>query len=70
MDGETFCEFIERCLQPQLLPYDGTNPRSVVILDNASIHLIQETRAIPVFLPPYSPDFMEECFSKSLNLGV
>ena len=73
VDGETFCEFIERCLQPQLLPYDGTNPRSVVILDNASIHhvqpaidLIQETGAIPVFLPPYSPDFMpiEECFSK------
>ena len=55
VDSETFCEFIEHCLQPQLLPYDGANPRSVV--NNASIHhaqpaigLIQETGAIPVFL--------------------
>ena len=73
VDGEAFCDFIERCLQPQLLPYNGTNPRSVVILDNASIHhvqpaidLIEETGALPVFLPPYSPDFMpiEERFSK------
>ena len=30
VDSETFCEFIEHCLQPQLLPYDGANPRSVV----------------------------------------
>ena len=42
-------------------------------MDNASIHhvkqataLIEEIGAIPIFLPPYSPDIMpiEECFSK------
>ena len=42
-------------------------------MDNACIHhtekataLIEEIGAIPIFLPPYSPDIMpiEECFSK------
>ena len=38
------------------------NPRSVVIMDNASIHhssvvnTIQSTGALVQFLPPYSPD--------------
>jgi len=56
-----------------LLSFNGTNSRSVVILDNAAIHhahpaieLIEETGVLAVFLPPYSPDFMpiEEFFSK------
>ena len=56
-----------------LLPFNGTNSRSVVVLDNASIHhvtevesLIEETGAIVIYLPPYSPDLnpIEECFSK------
>ena len=73
VNGDIFCDFIQRYLQPQLLPFDGTNPKSVVILDNAAIHhahpaieLIEETGALAVFLPPYSPDYMpiEECFSK------
>ena len=73
VNGDTFCEFIERNLLPQMLPFDGINGRSVVIMDNASIHhterataLIEEIGAIPIFLPPYSPDIMpiEECFSK------
>ncbi len=73
IDGDTFCDFIEKRLLPQLLPFNGTNPRSVVVMDNASIHhvdravtLIEDVGAIPIFLPPYSPDVMpiEECFSK------
>ena len=45
----------------------------MVVLDNASIHhvegvvdLIQSTRALVIFLPPYSPDLnaIEEAFSK------
>ena len=49
------------------------NARSVVILDNASIHhvdgvvdLIESTGALVFFLPPYSPDLnaIEEAFSK------
>ena len=73
VNGETFCDFLEYRLLPQLQPYNGVNSRSVVILDNASIHhvesathLIEETGALAIFLPPYSPDYMpiEQCFSK------
>lgn len=73
VNGDVFCEFIEKNLLPQLLPFNGSNGRSVVVMDNASIHhteratsLIEEIGAIPIFLPPYSPDIMpiEECFSK------
>lgn len=65
--------FIELCLLPQLLPFNGSNLRSVIVFDNASIHhieratsLIEEMGALVVFLPPYSPDLMpiEELFSK------
>ena len=65
-----YCEFIENLL-PQLLPFSG---RIVVEMDNASIHhterataLIEETGAIPILPPPYSPNIIipiEECFSK------
>ncbi len=65
--------FLERCLLPILLPFDGDNPRSVVVLDNASIHhvelvthLISAAGALVRFLPPYSLDLnqIEEVFSK------
>lgn len=55
------------------MPYNGTNPNSVVTLDNCSIHhvqdvvdLIHSVGAPVVFLPPYSPDLIpiEECFNK------
>ena len=68
-----FCEYAEGCLLPYLLPYNVTNPNSVVVMDNAAIHhviraidLIKEAGAIVMFLPPYSPDIMpiEKCFSK------
>ena len=36
-----FCDFLERKLLPQLMPFNGINPRSVVLLDNASIHHTQ-----------------------------
>ena len=72
-DGDTFYDFVQKRLLPQLLPFDGVNPHSVVVMDNCSIHHIQEivsmiegVGAILQFLPPYSPDFnpIEEAFSK------
>ena len=54
-------------------PFNGTNERSVVVMDNASIHhvdrvvsTIQQTGALVRFLPPYSPDLnpIEEVFAK------
>ena len=73
INEDRFCSFIEQHLLPHLLPFNGVNPRSVVLLDNASIHhtnrpieLIQSVGAIVHFLPPYSPDLnpIEEMFSK------
>ncbi len=73
VDAGKFSDFIQQALLPQLKPFDGVNPCSVVILDNASIHhvdgvvdLIESTGALVVFLPPYSPDLnpIEEAFSK------
>lgn len=71
--AETFEQFVSQSLGPTLQPFNGVNPNSVVILDNASIHhvdsvvqVIQNTGALVQFLPPYSPDLnpIEEAFSK------
>ena len=73
INGDIFCDFVQRCLVPILQPFNGSNERSVVVMDNASIHhvhqvatLIQVTGAILRFLPPYSPDYnpLEESFAK------
>ena len=56
-----------------LLPFNGVNARSVVVLDNASIHHVsgvvdnvQFAGALIYYLPPYSPDLnpIEHVFSK------
>ena len=40
-NGEKFASFLERCIVPILQPFNGSNPRSVVVLDNASIHHVE-----------------------------
>ena len=56
-----------------MMPFNGVNQHSIVVLDNCSIHhvegitsMIEEAGALVHFLPPYSPDFnpIEEMFSK------
>ncbi len=73
MDGDVFYMCVQKYVLPHLMPYNGTNPHSVVIMDNASIHhvdgvvqMIQGVGALVIFLPPYSPDYnpIEEAFSK------
>ena len=73
VNGDIFEDFICQCVLPILLPYNGHNPRSVVLIDNASIHHLDRVQEIITgcgarlcFLPPYSPDLMplEEVFSK------
>ena len=73
VDGDKFYDFVQKHLLPHLMPFNGVNPHSVVILDNCSIHhvdgiasMIEEVGALVHFLPPYSPDFnpIEETFSK------
>ena len=46
VNGEKFATFVRSCLLPVLQPFNYTNPHSVVILDNASIHHVKEISAI------------------------
>ena len=46
-----------------MMPFDGVNPRSILIMDNASIHhvhwireLVDTAGCLLWFLPTYSPD--------------
>lgn len=73
VNADKFRHFVDDALTPYLQPFNGINPNSVVILDNASIHhsenvvdTIQQTGALVQFLPPYSPDMnpIENAFSK------
>jgi transposase len=60
--SKIFLDFVEQKVLPYCNPRPG--PRSVLILDNASIHKSPRLRELCeaygvelVFLPPYSPDF-------------
>ena len=73
VDGDGFLLFVRKYLLPIIMPFNGLNPKSVVVLDNASIHhvssvvdTIESVGAIISFLPPYSPDMnpIEEVFSE------
>ena len=33
INGDTFCDFIDRCLVPVLQPFNGTNARFIVVMD-------------------------------------
>lgn len=67
-----------KCLLPLLQPFNGINPHSVVIMDNASIHHVDDVTQIIetqggahlIFLPPYSPDLnpAEGIFSQVKSL--
>lgn len=70
--GELFESFIIDELLPLCNPFPG--PRSVIVMDNASVHHDRQEYICEVarrkgvfvrFLPPYSPDFnpIEESFS-------
>lgn len=73
VNGEKFVHFFCQCVLPIIMPFNGHNPNSIVVLDNASIHHVERLHDIVTgvgarlcFLPPYSPDLMplEEVFSK------
>ena len=61
VDGDKFHDFVLKHLLPQIMPF-GVNARSVVVLDNCSMHhvegitsMIEEVDALVHFLPPYPP---------------
>ena len=72
VNGETFFDFIRGTLIPRMQPFDGQSTNSILVLDNCTVHRINEVREvlqhagiITLFLPPYSPDLnpIEELFS-------
>ena len=72
VNDEKFLDFLRATLIPEMMPYDGSNPKSILIMDNCSIHHIQEVAdylqsvgILVIFLPPYSTDLnpIEELFS-------
>ena len=72
VNGDVFLDFVRGTLIPNMLPFDGQNPRSIAILDNCAIHhihavadLFRDAGILVLFLPPYSPDYnpIEELFS-------
>ena len=71
--GDIFLNFVEEQLLPTLMIFNGTNPNSVIIMDNCSVHhipgiadTIQKVGVLVHYLPPYSPDYnpIELLFSK------
>ena len=41
VDGQKFMDFVRGSLIPEMLPFDGQNPKSIAILDNCSIHHVE-----------------------------
>jgi len=76
-----FCvyDFVRGTLIPNMQVYDGENPNSIVIMDNCSIHhvqeverdVIQQSGILPLLLPPHSPDLnpVEEAFIISVDIN-
>ena len=63
VDGSYFEDWVEYCLCPTLGNYAKGEPRSIVVMDNASTHmdgrvahLIRDTGAYILYTAPYSPD--------------
>ena len=74
VNADTFLDFARGTLILNMQQFNGTNPRSVVVMDILSVHqtdkvlgLFDEAGIPAFFLPPYSPHLnpAEECF-KSL----
>ena len=72
VNGEKFFDFVRGSLIPEMLPFDGYSPKSIAVMDNCSVHHVQEVAdlfnsagILLIYLPPYSPDFnpIEPAFS-------
>ena len=60
----TFFDILRGSLIPNMMPFNGTNPNSIIIMDNCSVHIEEVRELLVLFLPPYSPDLnpLEETF--------
>ncbi len=69
---DEFVDFARGTLIPSMNQYDGTSAKSIVIMDNLTVHhvdavteLFKSSGIVVLYLPPYSPDRnpIEELFS-------
>ena len=72
VSAREFFYFLRASLIPNIMPFNGTNPHSIIIMDNCSLHhaaevryLLQQVGILVLYLPPYSPNLnlAEEAFS-------
>ncbi len=72
VDGDKFLDFVRGSLIPSMHPFDGVSSISIAILDNCTVHHVNEVKRmfedagiLLLFLPPYSPDYnpIEQTFS-------
>ena len=61
VDSDKFFDFIWGTFIPNMQPFDGSNSKSIVIMDNCSIHhvepvkeLLKDAGILLIFLPPFS----------------
>ena len=64
VNGEKFFDFVRGSLILEMLSFDGYSPKSIAVMDNCSIHHVQEVEEqfnsagiLLIYLPSYSPDF-------------
>ena len=70
--GKIFFDYLRGTLLPLMHAFHGHSPQSILVLDNCSIHHVEEVKAVAqqtaillIVLPAYSPDLnpIEEAFS-------
>ena len=73
VDAQVFFDFMRGSFIPNMLPFDGSSPHSIAVMDNCSIHhvesvkeLFRQASVLLLFLPSYSPDLnpIELAFAK------
>ena len=42
VNADVFCDFVSGSLIPQMMPFNGTNPCSVALMDNLAVHHVQK----------------------------
>ena len=46
VNGDTFADFVCGTLIPEMEPFDGSVKKSVIIMDNCSIHHVNEVKSL------------------------
>ena len=75
--GHAFFKFLRGTLIPRLMPFNGTNPNSVLIVNNCSIHHMAEVKdmlhqagILVSFLPPLKKhDVLLQCGAPLLTIN-